>query len=329
MRRRRDLIPLAMLIILFSPDAEAVAAQPAAKLYRVGVLCPVSCATSDVETFRDALRGLGYREGSSVVFEYRSAAGKLDQLPDLASDLVRQNPDVIFTTFGTAAGLVAKRATASIPVVVGSAGDLVESGLVKSLAHPGGNVTGITSLALELEGKRLEFLRQLVPTVSRVAFFRDTSNPYSVLAIKQQQIAAAQLGIELREIQVHETTDVDAGFATIVSDQLQALCVSSYIPLVASRDRIVELAAKHGVAAIYPFRHFVEAGGLLSYGSSLNDNAKRAAAYVDKILEGTKPADLPVERSTKVELVINLKTAKALGLTIPQSILLRADEVIE
>ncbi len=318
----------AVLAVAQFAVAGAVVAQPA-KVNRVGILCPITCATAVVVTFREALSALGYKDGSNVVFEYRSAEGNLKRLPDLADDLVRQKVDVIYTTFGTVAGLVAKRATASIPVVVGSAGDLVAAGIVKSLNRPEGNVTGITSLLLELEGKRLQFLKELLPSTSRIAFFRDTTNPYSVLAIKEQQIAAARLGVELKEIQVHETTDVDEGFATIVSDRLTALCVDAYIPLLVSRDRIIELAAKHHIAAVYPFRDFVDAGGLFSYGPNLNDNAKRAADQVGKILNGAKPADLPVERSTKVELVINLKTAKTLGLTVPPLLLARADEIIE
>lgn len=327
MRRQRVLVCGALLLLV--GIGATAAAQSTPKVFRVGVLCPVSCETSDVRTFRSTLAASGYKTGVNIAFEYRSAAGELKRLPDLAADLARRKVDVIYTTFGTAAGLVAERTTGSIPIVVGSAGDLVAAGMAKSLDRPGGDVTGITSLALELEGKRLQILKELLPNVSRIAFFRDTTNPYSILATKEQRTAAARLGVELREIQVHEANDVDPAFETIVGDRLKALCVDGYIPLLASRDRIVDLAAKHRVAAIYPLRDFVDAGGLLAYGSSLDDNAKRAAAYVRKILDGAKPADLPVERSTKVELVINLKTAKALGLTIPSAILARADEVIE
>jgi len=328
--KQRDVLLLGMFILLvFARAATPVAAQPAAKTYRVGVLCPVTCETSDVRTFRSALAALGYKEGPNVLFDYRSAAGDLKRLRALAGELVQQGNDLIYTTFGTVAGLSAKRATTSIPVVVGSAGDLVDAGIVKSLSHPGGNITGITSLALELESKRLELLTQLMPTLSRIAFFHDTTNPYSVLAVKLQRAASAQLGVELREIQVHEPTDVDQAFATIVGEQLKAVCVDGYIPLLASRDRIIELAAKHRIAAVYPFKHFVEAGGLLSYGSSLDENAKRAAALVGKILAGAKPGEIPVEQSTKVELIVNLKTAKALDLIVPPALLATADEVIE
>jgi putative ABC transport system substrate-binding protein len=327
--KQRDLLLLAVLPSLALASAAPVAAQPAAKPYRVGILCPVACETSDVRIFREALAASGYKEGSNVVFTYRSAAGDLKRLPALADELLQHGTDLIYTTFGTFAGLAAKEATTSTPVVVGSAGDLVAAGIVNSLSHPGGNVTGITSLALELESKRLEFLKELLPTVSRIAFFRDTTNPYSVLAVKLQRAAAAELGVELREIQVHEAADVDQAFAAIVEDRIMAVCVDSYIPLLASRDHIVEVAARDRVAAAYPFKHFVEAGGLLSYGSSLEDNARRAAVLVGKILAGAKPADLPVEQSTKVELVINLKTAKTMGLVIPPALLARADEVID
>ena len=316
-------------ILLFLAASMTVAAQAAAEVHRIGILCPVSCETSDVRAFRDALARLGYKEGENIAFDYRSADGKLKRLPELAGDLVQRHVDVIVTTFGTAAGLVAKRATASIPIVVGSAGDLVAAGIVESLNRPGGNVTGITSLALELEGKRLEFLKELRPAMKRAAFFRDTANPYSVLAIKEQRAAADRLGVELREIQVHEADDIDQAFARIADERLKALCVDGYIPLLAGRSRIVALAAKNGVVAIYPLRDFVEAGGLLSYGSNLSDNAKRAADDVGKILAGASPAGLPVQQSTTVELVVNMRTAKALGLTVPRSILARADEVIE
>ena len=307
----------------------AAHAQKLGKVYQIGVVCPISCETSDFRSFREALAALGYKDGTNVIFEYRSAAGNVQRLRELADELVRRNVDVIFTTFGTAAALAAKRATASIPIVVGSAGDLVAAGIVESLNRPGGNVTGITSLLLELEGKRLQLLTELSPSISRIAFFCDTTNPYSVLAVERMRTAAAQLGVELREIQVHEATDVDQAFATLVGDGLEALCVDAYIPLLASRDHIVELAAKQRIAAIYTFRDFADVGGLFSYGPSLKENAKRAAALVGKILDGAKPEDLPIERSTKVELVINLNTAKALGLTIPPTLIARADDVIE
>ncbi|HEY8872356.1 MAG TPA: ABC transporter substrate-binding protein [Stellaceae bacterium] len=317
----------AVLALAVFAEPAAVEAQAVAKPPRVGILCPVSCDTSDVIAFRNTLIGL--RGGSNVVFEVRSADGNVARLPGLADDLVRLSVDAIFTTWGTAAGLAAKRATATIPVVVGSAGELVAAGLVASLNRPGGNVTGISSLALDLEAKRLEFLKLLSPSISRVAVFWDPANPYSVLAIKQERIAADQLGVKLKEIQLHETRDVDEGFAAILGERLEALSIHAYVPVLASRNRIVELAARNRVVTIYPMRDFVEVGGLFSYGANLVENAKRAAVNLDKILNGAKPADLPVEQPMRFELVINLKTARALGLTVPEALLARADQIIE
>jgi putative ABC transport system substrate-binding protein len=333
MRRRghsgaRALVLLGIMTAALCAGAIKIAAQPA-KARRIGVLCAVSCRAGDVNTFRDALSKLGYPEGPNLVYELRSAEGRLDRLPDLARELADRRVDIIFTTWGTAAGLAAKYATATIPVVVGSAGDLVASGLVASLNRPESNVTGISSLALDLEGKRLEIIRQILPAIPRVAVFRDSTNPYSVLAIAEQRRAADTLGVSLREVQVHEAGDVDQGFATVAGEGLKALVLHAYLPILASRDRIVERAASDRVVTIYPTREFVDAGGLLSYGTSLDENARRAAAYVDKILKGAKPSDLPVEQPTRFELVINLKTAKALGLDIPPTLLARADEVIE
>jgi ABC-type uncharacterized transport system substrate-binding protein len=328
-KQRRDPFLLAMLWVLGFAMPVTADAQPAARMRRVGLLCPITCTTAAVRTFRRALAALGYREGANIVFEYRSAAGDLKRLPDLAGDLVRRRVDVIFTTWGTAPGLAAKRATTTIPIVVGSVGDPVAAGLVKSLSRPGGNVTAIASLALQLEGKRLQFLMELMPGLSRAAVFRDTANPYSVLAMKQQRRAAAALGLKLTEIEVDRSSDVGPGFSAIRRQGLNALCIHAYIPVLASLKRIVALAAKYHIVAVYPLRDYVDAGGLMSYGASLDANARRAAADVAKILRGAKPADLPVEQSTRVELVVNLKAAKGLGLTIPPSILARADEVIE
>src|SRR6185312_9297022 len=304
-------------------------AQQLARVRRIGVLCSIDCETASVRSFRESLAVRGYKDGANVAFDYRSAAGALKRLPGLADELVQQNVDVISTSLETAAGLAAKRATPFIPVVVGSAGDLVAAGIVKSLSRPGGNVTGVTSLLLDLEAKRLELLKEFLPRASRIAFFRDTTNPYSILAIERVRAAAAQLGVGLREIQVHQTTDVDQAFATIASEGLDAVCVDAYIPLLASRDRIVELAARYRIAAVYTFKDFVDIGGLFSYGPSLTENAKRSASLVGKILDGEKPADLPVEQSTKVELVINLKTARTLGIPVPPALLARADDVVE
>ena len=325
---RRGLVLLLLILQLFLFAATG-SAQSAAKVYRIGMLCAASCTTSDVQAFREELSKLGYKDGTNVAFDYRPFGDDLTRLPGIASDLARQKVDLIYSTFGTVGGITLKRATTSIPIVVGSAGDLVAAGIVDSLSHPGGNVTGITSLALPLEPKRLQLLKQLLPTVSRIAFFHDTANTYSVLATRLQQAAAAELGIELKEFEVHRASDIDGAFAALSGDRLRALCVDGYMPLLVGRERIVELAAADRVAAIYPFRQFVEAGGLVSYGPDMGENARRAAAQVAKILSGVKPGDIPVEESTRVELVINLKTAKALGLTVPPTLVARADEVIE
>lgn len=301
--------------------------KPSQKAIASACCAAASCETSDVRAFRRELAARGY--SANTEFEYRTYGDDLGRASELASDLARQNVDLIYTTFGTVGGLAAKRATESIPIVVGSAGNLVAAGIVKSLSKPGGNVTGITSLVLDLEPKRLELLKQLLPAVSQIGFFNDAENPFSVLATDLQRKAAARLGIELREYRVHRASDIDAAFSDVVRDGMTALCVDAYMPLLLGRERIVELAAQHRIAAIYPLRSFIEAGGLCSYGSDLRENAKRAAALTAKILAGARPADLPVEQSTKVELVINSKTAKALGLTVPPLLLAQADEIIE
>lgn len=323
---RRRLLPLSLLFL--ATVAVPAHAQPP-KLYRIGLLCAATCATSDVRTFRGELAVLGYKDGANAAYIERPFDDDLTRLPAIAADLVRRKPDLIYSTFGTVGGLALKRATTSIPVVVGSAGDLVKAGIAQSLAHPGANITGITSRVLQLEPKRLQLLKELLPAVSRIGFFQDPANAYSVLATKLQRSAAPQLGIKLMEFQVHRTSDIDGAFSALSGNGLKALCVDAYMPLLVGRNRIVELAAEDRVAAIYPLRNFVEAGGLISYGSDLNDNAKRAAALAAKILAGAKPGELPVEQSTEVELIVNLKAATALGLTVPQSILARADEVIE
>lgn len=288
--RRRDVL-IGSLDLLFAAATTAAYAQPVSKRYRIGVLCAASCETSDVRAFRQELAARGY--GVNTEFEFLRYGDDLRHASELAADLARQNVDLIYTTFGTVGGLAAKRATASIPIVVGSAGDLVAAGIVKSLNKPGGNVTGITSLALELEPKRLELLKQLLPAVSQIGFFNDAENPFSVLATDLQRSAAARLGIELREYRVHKAGDIDKAFSDLVGDGLTALCVDAYMPLLVGRERIVELAAQHRIAAIYPLRSFVEAGGLCSYGSDLRENAKRAAALTARILAGARPATLP------------------------------------
>jgi putative ABC transport system substrate-binding protein len=324
---RRAVGVVLAVVVLATAVARAGAAEPAKS---VGILCPVNCSTSDVRVFREALATAGFAEGrGDVGFVYRAAEGDLDGLAHLADELVAAKVDVIYTTWGTAAGQAAKRATTSIPVVVGSAADLVAAGLVGSLNRPEANVTGISSLARELESKRLELLKEVMPGAAQVAVFRDAQNPYSMLAIRQQREAAEKLGITLVELQVREADDIDRAFAVMAERQIAALCLHTYVPILAGGDRIVRHAREQKVTAVYSLRDFVDAGGLMSYGASLDKNARRAAAQVAKILAGAKPSEIPVEQSTAVEMVVNLKTAKAQGLTIPPAILARADEVIE
>jgi putative ABC transport system substrate-binding protein len=321
---------LAVIITLAIISAPLVAeAQQAGKVVRIGVLCLIACDGSGVDAFRLALRDLGYVENRTLVFEYRAAEGKVDRLPALAADLVQTKVDVIFTTWGTAAALAAKRATATIPVVMGAAGDPVRAGIVPTLGKPGGNVTGLSSLALELESKRLELLKEVVPKVSSVGVFWDPENPYSALAIKQEEIAAGALGVRLHPVRLRGVSDLENAFMALKRDRVEALSVHGYVATLQNRAAIVAFAAANRMPAIYPLREYVTEGGLVSYGANLAEISRRAAHYVDRILKGAKPADLPVEQPMKFEFVINLKTAKTLGLTIPPTLLLRADQVVE
>jgi putative ABC transport system substrate-binding protein len=309
----------------------AAEAQQAGKVYRIGYLGTSSPSLEQhlVEAFRQRLRELGYIEGQNITIEYRWAEGHDDRLPGQAAELVRLKADVIVTT-GTPGTLAAMQATKTIPIVMTSSGDAVLAGLVASLARPGGNVTGLTLFGPELEGKRMELLKQAVPRLSRVALLWNPANPAVVDVFKQTQIAAEALRLTPQPVvEVRRVEDFDLAFATIASARPHALVVIIDRFLLAHRRRIVDFAANRRLPAMYGYRDYVDAGGLMSYAPSNIDLVRGAAIYVDKILKGAKPADLPVEQPTKFELVINLKTAKALGLTIPQSLLLRADEVIQ
>ena len=303
--------------------------QPAGKPARIGVLCLIGCEGPGVDAFRGALRNFGYVEGRTLAFEYRDAAGKAERLATLADELVRSKVDLIFTPWGTASALAAKRATVTIPVVIGAAGDPVRAGIVPSLAKPGGNVTGVSSLALELEGKRLELLKELVPKVSRVGVFWHPDNPYSALATKEVERAAHALGVRILAVHLSGPTDLDTALATLKRDRVEALVLHGYVATLQNRRPIIQFAAANRLPAIYPVREYVDEGGLLSYGANVADISRRAAYYADRILKGTKPADLPVEQATTVELVVNRKTAGVLGLAIPSALLLRADQVVE
>ncbi len=304
--------------------------QPPTKVPRIGLLwtSPLPAVSHLTGAFRQGLRELGYVDGQNIAFEVRSAEGRVERLPDLVADLIRLKVDVIVAG-GTPAPLAAKRATTAIPIVMTAAGDPVGSGLVASLARPGGNITGLSILAPELGGKRLQLLKVVVPGVSRVAILWNAANPYPVLVWRETEAAAPALGVHLQSLDVRGPDDLEGAFAAATRWRAGALITVEDPLTFGQRIRIVDFAARSRLPAIYGSREFVDAGGLMSYGASFTDLARRAATYVDKILKGAKPADLPVEQPTRFELVINLKTAKALGLTIPPSVLIRADDVIE
>src|SRR6266568_7977095 len=311
----------------------AAEAQQAAKVPRIGYLgnYPPGAFPQNQEAFLQGLRDLGYVEGRNLVIEYRDAEGKFERLPALAAELLALKVDVIMAPT-TAAALAVKQATSTLPIVFAVAGDPVGSGLVTSLPRPGGNVTGLSLLLPELVGKCLELLTQVVPGVSRVAvLWQPGGYPGRTEKdmLKGAEVAGRELGVRPQFVESRGPADFDRAFSDMTRARAGALTVLGSTMLFIERRRLVELAAKNRLPAVYQGREFVDVGGLMSYGANLADMFRRAAAYVDKILKGAKPGDLPVEQPTEFELVINLKTAKALGLTIPPSVLLRADEVIQ
>jgi putative ABC transport system substrate-binding protein len=271
---------------------------------------------------------LGWIEGKNIAFERRYAENRLDRLPELAAELVRLDVDVIVAG-GTLAPLAAKRATTTIPIVMTAAGDPLGSGLIASLARPGGNVTGMSLMVTELGGKRLEMVKELLPRVSHVAVLWNAANPYPALVFKQTQEAGQTLGIQVQSLEVRSPDDFDRAFEAAIRRLPDALITVEDPLTVSYRKRIADFAAKYRLPAMYGVREFVAVGGLISYGAQLADLYRRAAGYVDKILRGAKPADLPVQQPSKFDLIINLKAAKELGLTVPQSLMLRADEIIQ
>ena len=306
-------------------------AQPAGKVYRVGYLTAGSISANPrvLEAFRQGLRDLGWVEGRNVVIEYRSAEGRFDRLPDLAAELVRLKVDVIVAT-PTPGALAAKKATSTIPIVGASLTDPVGLGVIASLARPGGNVTGVAySVGTDIFGKDLSLLKEVVPKVRRVAVLSNPDGPAQPLTIRNIKEAAESLGVQLQLVEARGPGDFDGAFAAMARERAGALLVVTDPVFIPHRAQLVHLAAKNRLPSIFTQKADVEAGGLMSYGPNFPDMYRRAATYVDKILKGAKPADLPVEQPTKFELVINLKTAKALGLTIPPSLLTRADEVIQ
>ena len=310
----------------------AAEAQPAGKVPRVGFLAASSASDAAnarwIEAFRQGLRDLGYVEGRNIVIEYRYAGEKYERLSALAAELVRLKVDVI-VSHGTPGPLAAKHATSVIPIVMTSAGDPVASGLVSSLARPGGNVTGMSLMVPELGGKRLHLLKEIIPGLSRVAVLWNATNPYNSLVVREMEATATTLGVQLQSLVVRGPDDFEGALAAAATGRAAALTAVEDPLTNTRRIQIVDFAAKSRLPAIYGIKEFVDAGGFMSYGVHFADSYRRAAAYVDKILKGAKPADLPVQQPTKFEFAINLKTAKALGLTIPPSLLQRADQVIE
>lgn len=309
----------------------AVGAQPARNVPRVGLLLLFGTPgqpNSLVDAFRGGLRDLGYVEGQTVLIDYRWAEGQEQRLTDHAADLVRLKVAVIVTS-GTPATMAARAATRTIPVVMTNVGDPVGSGIVASLARPGGNVTGLSLLDAELDGKRIELLKEAAPHLSRLAILWSANDPGMTLAFGRVETAARALGLALQNLGVREPAEFPRAFEAAGAGHADALFVTAQPFTNQHRAQILDLVAKHRLPAIYTLRSFVDAGGLMSYGPSQADQYRRAATYVDRILKGAQPADLPVEQPTKFELVINLRAARALGLTIPAGLLQRADQVIE
>jgi len=327
--RRREFITLLGGAAVCWPLA-ARAQQPAAKVPRIGFL---GNSTAELEanlvgSFRDGLRALGYEEGRNIVIEYRWAEGKYERFPALIAELVASNVDVIVTA-GTPASLAVKTATTSIPLVMIAVGEPVATGLVASLARPGGNITGVTSMSAEIEGKRLELLREVAPNISHIAVLWNAGSPIQVIQERETRAAAQVLGMKMLSLGVRTLEEIEDAFAAIMRERPGALLVLADRLFLHHRTLIMEFATQHRLPGVHAYRELVEVGGLMSYGPSYADMHRRAATYVDRILKGEKPADLPVERPVKFELVVNLKAAKALGLEVPPTLLARADEVIE
>jgi putative ABC transport system substrate-binding protein len=325
---RRAFLRIVPCALLASPLA--VKAQQTGKVYRIGFLGNSTAALEAnlVGPFREGLRELGYVEGRNVQIEYRWGEGKYERFPELVAELVALKVDVLVTA-GTPAALAVKRATTTIPLVMVAVGDPVGTGLVASLARPGGSMTGLTSIAPDLEGKRLELLREAVPKLSRVSVIWNPANPFHVTAEKEARSAAQVLQMKVHSVGVRTAQELDPAFVAIVKERPGAFIVLADRIFLHNRGRIVDFAARNRLPAVYAYRELVEAGGLMSFGPNYADMHRRAATFVDKILKGAKPADLPVEQPTKFELLINLKTARALGLTIPPSLLARADQVTQ
>src|SRR5262245_52160426 len=319
-----------VICAMFFGLCEATQAQQPMKVPRIGFLGvpPHSAISERIESFRQGLRELGYVEGKNIGIEWRYAEGKLDRLPALAAELVRLKTDIIVTA-GPQATRRAKEATVTIPIVMGFDNDPVGSGFVASLARPGGNITGLSTLAPEISGKQLELLKEIVPKLSRVAVLGDSNEPGNAQSLKELELAAGPFKVQLQYLEVLNLKDIENSFQSASKQQRAGAVLLLPGPIMpAHRTEVVNLAVKNRLPAMYFRSDFVEAGGLMTYNVNYNDLFRRAATYVDKILKGAKPADLPVEQPTKFELIINLKAAKQISLTIPPNVLARADKVI-
>ncbi len=326
----KKVICLALCALLFALSVNAEAQQPK-KIVKIAYLAPSTptAAAHLVEAFRQGLRELGYVEGKTFVLELRHGEAKAERLPELARELVGLKVDVIVTATDVAIAAV-KRETQTIPIVMANSTDPVGTGFVASLAHPGGNITGLSSISPELSGKRLELLKEVVPGLSRVAFLWNPDVRGAVLDYKETEGAASSLRLQLQSVEVSRADNLERAFSAMTRGRAEALLVPAVSPVMYSnRSQVARLAQQSRLPSMFGTRDYAEAGGLMAYGPSAADQWRRAATYVDKILKGAKPGDLPVQQPSEYELVINLKTAKALGLTIPPSLLLRADQVID
>jgi putative tryptophan/tyrosine transport system substrate-binding protein len=328
---KRATVPsILVAVVLLALGVTAEAQQPK-KIHRIAYLtaAPLPALTNRLDAFRQGLRELGYVEGKDILIEWRSADGKVDSLPALAAELVQLKVDIIITGGGAVTRPV-KEATSTIPIVMAQDTDPAGNGFVASLARPGGNITGLSTFAPELSAKRLELIKEIIPKISRVAVFQTPTDPGNTQAREEMELAAGALVVKLQYLDVHATKDFEPTFRAAINARANAGLMNVSGPIsVSNRNEIAQLAAKYRLPMIYTLRDFVEVGGLVSYGVSFPGLYHRAATYVDKILKGTKPADLPVEQPTRFEFVVNLKAARQLGLTIPPNVLARADRVIK
>jgi len=324
-------VVLSILVVAVQLTIGLVAdAQQSAKVPRIGYLTVASLSSNvaRIEAFRQGLRELGYVEGKNIVIEWRSTEGKFERQSELAAELVRLKVDVIISS-GPTMTRAAKEATATIPIVMAQDSDPIENGFVASLARPGGNITGLSVLSPELSGKQLELLKEIVSKLSRVAVIGNSNEPANPKTLKEIELVAGSFGVQLQPLDVRGSKDIETAFRAATKAHADALIVLASAIVTDHRTKIANLALKSRLPAIYSSSIWVDDGGLMSYGTSLNDLSRRAATYVDKILKGARPADLPVEQPTKFEFIINLKAARQIGLTIPPNVLVRADKVIK